>query len=515
MPIRLPFSSLIVPTRQTGARLASAKLNRYGCIIVFLPAAPSAADWAALPFGAPLGALYERKERKPGESVDLRIGARAECLVIGVCLAPTASTFERLTAAGKLARRALEAEPHSVLLVAQGCPLHAVHEACHAAVAALQAAVFRFATFKNDAKAPLPLTRIDVALATKLPDLDRTLATAAGNNLARWLTALPPNTLNAAGYRRLLEAFARRLGLDYKFYGERQLKRLGCGAFLAVSQGNAARDAGIVQLRYRPPRGAARPPVVSLVGKGICFDTGGTNLKAHKSMLDMHTDMAGSAVAVGSLYALKTLHSPLAVDCWLAITENRSGPLAYKPQDVVRAHNGTTIQVIHTDAEGRLVLADTLSLAAISKPRAIIDYATLTGACVYALTERYSGAFTNRPDAREVIEAAGSTSGERVWCFPMDADFDADIDSAVADVVQCAADGKGDHILAARFLNRFVPKSIAWLHLDLAAGSRAGGLAHIGTDITGFGVRYTLELLKRGWPDRISAALHRPAGRAR
>jgi leucyl aminopeptidase len=250
---------------------------------------------------------------------------------------------------------------------------------------------------------------------------------------------------------------------------------------------------------------------VSLVGKGICFDTGGINLKTHKSMLDMHTDMEGSAVAVGSLYALHALASPLAVDCWLAITENRIGPLAYKPQDVVRAHNGTTIQVIHTDAEGRMVLADTLSLAAGKKPRGIIDYATLTGACVYALTERYSGAFTNRPEARDLIEAAGTTSGERVWCFPMDADFDSDLESTVADVLQCATEGKGDHILAARFLNRFVPKSIPWLHLDLAAGSRTGGLGHITTDITGFGVRFTLDLLRRGWPE---TARRPAAGRA-
>jgi leucyl aminopeptidase len=163
--------------------------------------------------------------------------------------------------------------------------------------------------------------------------------------------------------------------------------------------------------------------------------------------------------------------------------------------------NGTTIQVIHTDAEGRMVLADTLSLAATKKPRAIIDYATLTGACVYALTERYSGAFTNRLETRDRIESAGAASGERVWCFPMDPDFDTDLDSTVADVLQCAVDGKGDHILAARFLNRFVPRQIPWLHIDLSAGSRSGGLAHIATDITGFGVRFTLELITRGWPD--------------
>jgi len=146
------------------------------------------------------------------------------------------------------------------------------------------------------------------------------------------------------------------------------------------------------------------------------------------------------------------------------------------------------------------VLADALSLAAREKPGAIIDYATLTGACVYALTERYSGAFTNRPEARDVIEAAGTASGERVWVFPMDKDFDTDLESTVADVLQCSADSKGDHILAARFLSRFVPKAIPWLHLDLAAGARHGGLAHIATEITGFGVRYTLDLLRRGWP---------------
>ena len=127
-----------------------------------------------------------------------------------------------------------------------------------------------------------------------------------------------------------------------------------------------------------------------------------------------------------------------------------------------------------------------------------------------ALTERYSGAFTNRPEARDLIESAGSSSGERVWCFPMDADFDTDLESGVADIMQCAVDGKGDHILAARFLSRFVPKEIPWLHLDLAAGARHGGLAHVATEITGFGVRYTLELLRRGWPpaasDRARAA---------
>ena len=475
-----------------------ASLARYSSAILLLERQPAAADWNALPHGPLLKQLFKERIRKAGDSFHLRIGPRAETLLLVACLDAERGTFEHLQAAAKLARVALDGDPRSILLWQQGCEPAVADAATLALIAALQAACFRFASFKSKRK-PLPrLAHIEIARSGKLSELEATLASTAGNNLARWLTALPPNYLDARGYRRVVREFAQHLGLGFKFYGEPELKRLGAGAFLAVSGGNATRDAGIAYLSYRPRRAGA--PRVGLVGKGICFDTGGTNLKPHKSMLDMHTDMEGSAVALGSLYALQRLRSPLAVDCWLAITENRIGPTAYKPQDVVRAMNGTSIQVIHTDAEGRMVLADTLALAASKKPQAIIDYATLTGACVYALTERYSGAFTNRPATRAAIESAGSNSGERVWCFPMDADFDTDIDSSVADVLQCAVEGRGDHILAARFLNRFVPAEIPWLHLDLSAGTRHGGLAHIGTDITGFGVRYTLELLRRGWP---------------
>jgi len=501
--LRLPLASLSTPVHRVTARVTAAKLLRHPVAILLLPATPSEEDWAALPLSAGIRTVFEQKARKPADSFQLRVGRDGETELLVAVLAPRASPFERLQSAAKLARVALAGEPRSLLLFSQGLASEASDQALLALVAAIQAAAFPFASFKSK---PKPRGRLgEILLASKLTsaDLDRTVATSAGNNLARWLTALPPNVLDAAGYRRLLQEFARKLGLRYQFYGERALARLGAGAFLAVTRANPTRDAGIVHLAYRP-RGAKLAPL-ALVGKGICFDTGGTNLKPHKSMLDMHTDMEGSAVAVGSLYALHLLGAPVPVDCWLAITENLIGPTAYKPQDIVHTLNGTTIQVIHTDAEGRMVLADTLSLAATKKPRAIIDYATLTGACVYALTERYSGAFTNRLETRDAIEAAGATSGERVWCFPMDEDFDTDLDSTVADILQCAVDGKGDHILAARFLNRFVPREIPWLHIDLSAGSRPGGLGHIATDITGFGVRYTLELVARGWPSARTA----------
>jgi leucyl aminopeptidase len=236
---------------------------------------------------------------------------------------------------------------------------------------------------------------------------------------------------------------------------------------LAVARGNATRDAGILRLRYRPRREAGTS--LALVGKGVLFDTGGTNLKPFAGMLDMHTDMQGSAVALGTLLALAELRVPYGIDAWLAITENRMAADAYKPQDLVTAVNGTTIQVIHTDAEGRMVLADTLALAAREQPAMIIDYATLTGSCVAALTERYSGVFSNRAAANALLQQAGAQSGERVWPFPMDDDYDELLKSDVADIKQCSAENAGDHILGARFLSRFVPRNVPWIHVDSVA----------------------------------------------
>jgi leucyl aminopeptidase len=217
--------------------------------------------------------------------------------------------------------------------------------------------------------------------------------------------------------------------------------------------------------------------------------------------------MQGSAVAFGTLTALAELGVPYAVDAWLAVTENRLSPAAYKSQDIVHAANGTSIQVVHTDAEGRMVLADALALAAREEPKLMIDYATMTGTCIAALTQRYSGVFSNREAANKLMIDAGAASGERVWPFPMDEDFDQLLRSDIADVKQCAVESDGDHILGARFLSRFVPRSIPWIHLDLSAGEHKSGLAHVPTDITGFGVRLTLELLRAGSPSKLAEKL--------
>lgn len=420
---------------------------------------------------------------------------RQQTLAVLGYIGAQASTFERLALAAKMHKELASREPETIGLAALGKAAPA-QAALDALLAASLAHAFALPTFRSTANDEGRRIKQIVLHGYEDGDLRYAQAVARGTNLARWLTALPPNMLDSSGYRRAIGELAREHDLKFEWLDEQALRRLGANAFLAVCAANDKRVAGIAHLKYRPGRRkTASAPDIALVGKGILFDTGGVNLKPHRSMLDMHTDMGGSAVALATLIALTELRAPLAADAWLAITENNIGPSAYRPQEVVRAVNGVTIQVIHTDAEGRMVLADTLALAARTKPKFMIDFATLTGAAVYALTERMSGVFTNRAALAEKLVEAGRASGERVWNFPFDADYDSDLDSKIADIVQCAVEGKGDHILATRFLSRFVPEEIPWVHVDLSSATRSGGLGHINTEVTGFGVRYALELL--------------------
>jgi leucyl aminopeptidase len=417
---------------------------------------------------------------------------------------PAATAFERLTLAGNMLRALTARKPARIgFIVSPAVPDAALW--LETLLTAAWTESFSLPDFRSEPQTPWRLRSIELFDPPSL-DAARVAAAARAGNLVRTLTAMPPNELDAPAYRRLLVQLARSHRLKLRWYSESDLRRLKAGAFLAVARGNAARTAGIAHLSWlgAPKRRGAQSPDVALVGKGILFDTGGINLKPHRSMLDMHTDMSGSAVALATLLALSELAAPINADAWLAITENNIGPSAYRPQEIVRACNGTTIQVIHTDAEGRMVLADTLALAARTRPRLTSDFATLTGACVYALTERYSGVFTNRPAFAAALQTAGVDSGERVWNFPLDEDFDSDLESNNADIVQCAVEGKGDHIHAARFLKRFIGDTNPWVHVDLSSATRRGGLAHVGTEVTGFGVRFTLELL-------LSQKLHRHA----
>lgn len=340
-----------------------------------------------------------------------------------------------------------------------------------------------------------PLARIVLHGVPEL-DLRRERAIAEGNTLARRLTWLPPNLLTPRSYRQAIRALAERNEWQVEEYDLPRLRKLKAGAFLAVARGSQHEDAAIVRLtpRQRTRRGRGKPPRIALIGKGICFDTGGHNLKPARYMHNMHDDMNGSAVALGVLWAATRLKLPLELEAWLAIAQNHLSPEAYTQNEVVWAMNGTSIEIVHTDAEGRLVLADTLALAVRSEPAYLIDFATLTGSMGIALGERMSGVLSNRAELAQRAVAAGEAVGERVVAFPAPEDYDEALESKVADVKQCILESEADHILAARFLSRFVADR-PWLHVDLSASRCKGGLGAVGTEVTGFGVALGIELL--------------------
>jgi leucyl aminopeptidase len=317
-------------------------------------------------------------------------------------------------------------------------------------------------------------------------------STAEGNFLCRELTVLPPNELTPDKYRTRIKKLAQQHKWKHEEFDMKALRKMGAGAFVAVAQGSDSEDAAIVHLSYTHPKAKQ---TIALVGKGICFDTGGHNLKPARYMHNMHEDMNGSAVVLGILLAASQSQLPVNLDCWLALAQNHIGPRAYKQNDIVKALNGTTIEVIHTDAEGRMVLADTLTLASRGKPGLMIDFATLTGSMAVALGARYSGVLGNREEQLQRAVSVGKQTGERLCAFPLDEDYEAALDSKVADIKQCTLDGEADHILASRFLKRFVGDT-PWLHVDLSASRCEGGLGITGTEVTGFGVAWGLGMLQ-------------------
>jgi len=479
-------------TQTTGAP-NSATIAGLDQLLIVLPDKVPASAWRRIPQGNKVQALMKRRPRGAVPAITTRVGNKRQTALLVATLAAETDAFEQFTLGRKLVAAALSEKGGSLGIWVLGFRDEDTEKLVARLAAAALAAGFRLADFKSKVK-PQRLKSIRIVGLEARLDLSPVEAAVNGNNLARWLTAMPSNKLHATAYIEFLRQLAKERGWQFRKFGVRELEKMGAGAFLAVARGNGDDSAAIVRLQYRPGAQSA-PPLLSLVGKGIIFDTGGTNLKPFLSMADMHIDMGGSAVAAGTLLALTELDVPYAVDCWLPITENRIGPAAYKSQDVITAINGKSIQVVHTDAEGRLVLADALVLACRDNPRLVIDYATLTGACINAITRGYSGVFTNRPDWHPILKKSGRDSGERVWPFPCGKEFIADLESEVADIRQCTPDAGGDHILAATFLNEFVSSEIPWIHVDLSASKRKGGLGPVPTDITGFGVRFTMDLL--------------------
>ncbi|MFM8634832.1 MAG: leucyl aminopeptidase [Planctomycetia bacterium] len=285
-------------------------------------------------------------------------------------------------------------------------------------------------------------------------------------NLARRLVNMSPDDLYPETFAEEAAAVAGQTGLEIEIWDEERLAGERCNAMLAVGRGSS-RPPRLVILRHRgrPDRSAA--PDLALVGKGVTFDSGGLSLKPSDSMLTMKCDMSGGAAVLAAAATIASLRMPINLVAAIGLVENMTGPAAYKLGDVITARSGTTIEIHNTDAEGRVVLADVLDVIRGMQPARIVDAATLTGACMVALGVDVAGLFTNDQALCDRVASAARSVGEPVWQLPMDADYDEQIKSEVADIKNVGDGRWGGAITAAKFLERFVGR-IPWTHIDIA-----------------------------------------------
>jgi leucyl aminopeptidase len=351
---------------------------------------------------------------------------------------------------------------------------------------------YRFDKYRTkeeaDAKPKLKELAIQCASAAEAARHYADLAAInAGIFLTRDLVSEPANVIFPDSFARRAKAALARDGVAVEILDGAALRKLGMGALLGVGQGSI-HDSRVLVLRWNGARNKKAPPL-AVVGKGVCFDTGGISLKQPGGMWDMKWDMAGAGVVVGVMQALARRKAKVNVVGLCGLVENMPDAKAQRPGDVVTSMSGQTIEVQNTDAEGRLVLADVLwYVQKRFKPRAIVDLATLTGAIIAALSEHYAGLFANNDDLAARLEAAGKAVGERLWRLPMGEEYDRELKSLIADMKNIGGARAGS-ITAAQFLQRFV-KDVPWAHLDIAGvvwNEKGTALAAPGA--TGFGVR--------------------------
>jgi cytosol aminopeptidase len=305
---------------------------------------------------------------------------------------------------------------------------------------------------------------------------------AAAQNFARDLASAPSNLMTPTILcDAVVERFKGAEGVEVRVRDERWIEAERMGSFLAVAKGSLGGDGGerprMLEIEYCGARAsdASKASPLVFVGKGVTFDSGGISIKPSNGMEDMKGDMGGAAAVVGALLGLATLEAPLRAVAIVPLTENMPSASAIKPGDVVTARNGKTIEVINTDAEGRLILADALDYAGQFTPDAIVDVATLTGAMMVALGDSYAGVFSSSDELYADLARAAQRTGEPFWRMPLHASYKSKIDSPVADLRNIGTGRGGGACTAAAFLQEFVPNSVAWAHIDIAGVMDSAG----------------------------------------
>jgi leucyl aminopeptidase len=315
-----------------------------------------------------------------------------------------------------------------------------------------------------------------------------------GTFFARDLVSEPGNILHPDEYAKRINSL-KKYGLKINIYDEKKLKKLGMNALLGVGQGSI-RGSYLVTMEWNGLKNNSKP--LAFVGKGVCFDTGGISLKPAKFMEDMTYDMAGSATVVGLMKNLALRKAKINAVGVVGLVENMPGGNAQRPGDIVKSYSGKTIEILNTDAEGRLVLADALTYTEKKfKPRFMVDLATLTGAIIVSLGSEYAGLFSNDDKLSKQLIKAGEEVDEKLWRMPLHKNFDKLIDSKNADMQNINYVGGAGSTTAAQFLQRFVLNKTPWAHLDIAgmAFSKYGGALNSG-GATGYGVRLLNKLIE-------------------
>ena len=315
-----------------------------------------------------------------------------------------------------------------------------------------------------------------------------------GTFYTRDLVSEPGNVLHPDEYAKRINSL-RKFGLKINIYDDKKLKKLGMNTLLGVGQGSI-RGSYLVTMEWNGSRDKSKP--LAFVGKGVCFDTGGISLKPAKFMEDMTYDMAGSAVVVGLMKSLALRKAKINAVGVVGLVENMPGGNAQRPGDIVKSYSGKTVEILNTDAEGRLVLADALTFTEEKfRPKFIVDLATLTGAIIVSLGSEYAGLFSNNDNLSNQLIESGKNVEEKVWRMPLNKNYDKLIDSKNADMQNINYVGGAGSTTAAQFLQRFILNKTPWAHLDIAgmAFSKYGGALNSG-GATGYGVRLLNKLIE-------------------
>ncbi|HLT69237.1 MAG TPA: leucyl aminopeptidase [Acidimicrobiales bacterium] len=468
-------------------------------------------DDGALPDGVDRAFLEAQQfEGKPGQTCTVPgpDGRAVVLLGLGPAEEVEVRTYRRAAAAFA---RAAHKQTHLAIDVLGSLPdrLDAA-EVARALAEGVMLGSYRYTALKSD---PEPshiesLTVVGEGDAHTLSAIDRGRAVGEAVRLARDLVNQPGGSLTPTAFAARARELGELKGFDVEVLDRAAIEREKLGGLLGVNRGSTEEPRFLV-LSWDP--GGETRGTVALVGKGITFDSGGLSLKPSDAMVGMKGDMAGAAAVLATFTALDAVQPPVRVRGYLPLTDNMPGGDATRVGDVLRIRNGTTVEVLNTDAEGRLVLADALALASEGEPDAIVDLATLTGACMVALGRKIAGLMGNHDGFVEAVRAAADAEGEPVWPLPLPDEMRKALDSEVADLKNIGNDRYGGALLAGVFLREFVGDGIPWAHLDIAgpaesaeddAETRKGG--------TGFGVRTLLRLLSTFTPPDRAAVRPRP-----